>query len=337
MKKILLAIFATAAIPLLAGPGIRQEEIDETRIYTIKLHPGAVGTLLFPVSDGIEGIHGVNVSKAPQVKADFVVEFNAGTNFISLHATPEKELDPKAPPENHPAGSLNVVYKKKIIVIKLSMTASPDEADRSVSFVEKRSTGSGRRTVQTTPGVLVSLLDKAKGYELYRRHHPEAVEDIVAALELKQLSVFEDFEIKVQDAFRFDKFDTVILRLFITNKAGTPLNLDTESFAARVGDRLLHASIADCAASIPPQATIPAYVGFTGTEYGGRNNIAPDNQWKVLVSRNTKPQEKIEAEKLRILYNSISDNMTDEQLDQIEKAVDTVKTPENKKGGKEEK
>ncbi len=333
MRKILFAIFATAAVSLLAGYGIRQEEIDETRIYTIKLHPGSVGTLLFPVSDGIEGIHGVNVSKNPQVRADFFVEFIAGTNFISLRATPEKELDPKTPPEKYPAGSLNVVYKKKIIVIKLAMTINPDEADRSVSFVEKRSTGYGRRTVRTTPGTLVSLVDKAKGYELYKRHHPEAIEDVVAALELKQLSVFEDFEIKVQDAFRFDKFDTVILRLFITNKAGTPLSLDTESFAARVGDSLLHASIADCAASIPPHATIPAYIGFTGTEYGGRNNIAPDNQWKVLVSRNTKTQEKIETEKLRVLYNSIGDNMTNEQLDQIEKAINA---PDETHGGKKD-
>lgn len=330
MKKKLFAFIAliTTVTSIFAAKGIRQVEIDETQIFEVKLHPDFVGTLLFPVADGIEGIHGSNITKNAQLKADFFVEFNPGTNFISVRATPTKTIDEKTKPEDFPVGSLNIIYKKKVIVVKLSFTTDKEIADKSVSFVEKKTTGSVKKAIQTTPGVLVSLIDKAKSYELYKKYHPEAIENIMVATELKQLSVYEDFDVLVQDAFRFDKFDTVILRLFIHNKSQKPLNLDTESFATRVGSQLLHASITDCAPMIPPQATIPAYVGFTGTEYGGRNNLSPDNQWKILVARSTKAQEKIENEKLRTLYGAINDNMTNEQLDDVEKLVETIIKPD---------
>jgi len=327
MKKILTLLFINSITIFAATYGIKQMEIDETKIYEIKLHPESVVTLLFPVSDGIEGIHGVNVTKNSTLKADFFVEFNAGTNFISLRATPTKTINEKTPPEEYPKGSLNIVYKKKVLVIKLLYTNTPEEADKSISFIEKASLKSKNRMVKTTPGILVSLVEQAKGYELYKKYHPEALENIQAATELKQLSVYEDFDILVHDAFRFDKYDTVVLRLFLHNKSEKIINLDIESFAVRVGDNLLHASIVDCADSIPPQATVPAYVGFTGSEYGGRNNLAPDNKWKVIVSRNTKIQEKIENEKLKTIYNSINDSMTDEQLEEIEKIVETIQNP----------
>jgi hypothetical protein len=34
---------------------------------------------------------------------------------------------------------------------------------------------------------------------------------------------------------------------------------------------------------MPPKSTTPAFFAITGNGTGGRNNLAPDNKWNVLV------------------------------------------------------
>ena len=36
---------------------------------------------------------------------------------------------------------------------------------------------------------------------------------------------------------------------------------------------------------MPPKSITPAFFAITGNGQGGRNNLAPDNKWNVLVVR----------------------------------------------------
>ena len=297
---------------LFAVQRIRQIEIDETVVRTVKLFPQYVTTIMFPSKNGIESIQGANVTKNISAPAGFYIEYSSGSNVVSVR-----------PMDKAAKGSLNIVYKKRIIVIQLETTNVPDEGEVSISFVEPKNEV-GKKKPQTTPSVLVNLLDMAKGFELYKKYHPEALANVTSA-KLEQVSVFSGFDVVVSDAFRFEKQDTVILRMYLKNKTNDPIEIDRESFAVRVGSTLIHASITDAVEVLPSGVTTIAYAGFTGTPSGARNNLAPENEWKILVSTGSGLKNKIELDKLKILNNSLSGNLAEEDLKAIEGQIEVIR------------
>ncbi len=48
-------------------------------------------------------------------------------------------------------------------------------------------------------------------------------------------------------------------------------------------ENLYSSSIVDAAGDIPPNATVTAYFGITGTSTGGRNNLTPKNDWDIIL------------------------------------------------------
>jgi hypothetical protein len=138
---------------------------------------------------------------------------------------------------------------------------------------------------------LLSLLDKAKAFPLLKAQQPEAVADVgFTTYDGKPLvSDFNDYEIQIEEAFRFNAEDTLVFRVGITNKSDTPLNFQPDSFALRAGNRLYPQSVSDSDGKVAPNARSIGYFAVTGTPDGGRNDLSLKNQFTVLVNRLSLP------------------------------------------------
>lgn len=323
MKRISLILICL--LPLIStgqsNPGkLVQWEIDETQIRTVTLYPEYVTTIMFPALDGLEGIQGSNITKTVKTPADYFIEFVPGTNYFSLRVMGEKTK----------AGFINVIYKSKVIPLRLTTTKNPAEAEVTISFIDSIPLGGmlrKRKYKPVTSQILIDLINKARAYPVLRRKKPEAVQDVEYS-KIRQISVFPEFLIHVDEGFRFDKYDTVILKLALQNKISRPLKIDVESFAVRIGNKLLHASIAEAADVIPPNSTTWAYVGFTGSPDGTRNNLAiRGNYWKMLLSLKERKEHYENIAQLQKIIRKISDNMT---VVEAEKAIADLQAVEKK-------
>jgi len=55
--------------------------------------------------------------------------------------------------------------------------------------------------------------------------------------------------------------------------------------AVRLDERIYTESLADASGVMPPKSVTPAFFAITGNGQGGRNHLATDNKWNVLVVR----------------------------------------------------
>ena len=138
-----------------------------------------------------------------------------------------------------------------------------------------------------SPAVLVGLLDKAKAYPLLKQHHPDSVAhvDYVNYSEKPRIMDYGEFEVRIEEVFRFDPQDTLVFRLSLRNKTNSEILYKPQQFAVRVGERVYFQSISDASGIMPPNADSPAYFAITGTPTGGRNDISIKNDFVVLLTR----------------------------------------------------
>lgn len=128
---------------------------------------------------------------------------------------------------------------------------------------------------QVSPTRLLALLDKAKAFPLLKKQQPDAV----AGAEAKTFSDkplvtdFNDYEIRIEEAFRFNPEDTLVFHVTLRNKSEQEIRYLPESFCVRVGNRLYFQSISDAPGVLPPCAASTVYFAVTGTPDGGRNEL----------------------------------------------------------------
>jgi hypothetical protein len=103
------------------------------------------------------------------------------------------------------------------------------------------------------------------------------------------VSDFNDYQIQIEEAFRFNAEDTLVFRVAITNRMDTPLIYQPDSFTLRAGNRLYPQSISDANGSVPPKGQSIVYFAVTGTPDGGRNELSLHNAFTVLVTRLSPP------------------------------------------------
>ena len=165
-------------------------------------------------------------------------------------------------------------------VLSLNMEAPPTPEEEGVG-----------RAPEVSPLKLLALLDKAKAFPLLKAQQPESVADVgFTTYDGKPLvSDFNDYEIQIEQAFRFNAEDTLVFRVAITNKIDAPLIYQPDSFALRAGNRLYPQSISDADGTVPPKGRSIVYFAVTGTPDGGRNNLSLKNQFTVLVTRLSPP------------------------------------------------
>ena len=248
---------------------IKQFPLDERTVYEIPIGPDVPTTLMFP--SALTAIEGANVSANPDTPAPVLLAYTPGRYFFSVRAG---EPDAKA--------AVNVVWKNRTFVLRFHASKEPYA---SVTFYEDALAGrSASLQRRVTPEVLLGLLDRAKSFRLVAQQYPEAVQQIEHAAP-GDVTLYKDFRVTVEEVFRFDPEDTLVFKLKLENAGESEVIYQPQRLAARIGQNVYHASIADASGIIPPQAATTGYFAITGTPHGGRANLSIKNRVSVIVPR----------------------------------------------------
>ncbi len=182
--------------------------------------------------------------------------------------------------------NVNVRWNDKTYVIELEDSARP-----VLSLIFRFRRAGGRGVQGVSPAVLLGLLDKAKAYPLLKENHPEAVEHVnyFSYGDKPRVMDFDDFEVRIEQVFRFDLQDTIVFQIVLRNKTDAEIRYQPQSFAIRIGVHVYPSSISDASGVMPPKSDSPAYFAVTGMPNGGRNDLSIKNDFTVLVTRGTIP------------------------------------------------
>jgi hypothetical protein len=193
---------------------------------------------------------------------------------------------------------MNIRWNKKTYVIELVEGPSPYY---SVIFQYDTDADIRPASARVTPSRLLALLDKAKAYALLKEYHANAVAEVEYVNFSKNPRVldYRDYEVQLDEVFRFNPEDTLIFRILLRNKTNQPIQYRPDGFSLRIGERTYPQSISDASGTIPPKGQAPAYFAVTGTPNGGRNDLSLKNDFTVLLDRvetNTAPQQTVHPE-----------------------------------------
>jgi hypothetical protein len=267
-----LAIFALAHAGALAGEPrqIQEHELDEHSVCAIAVSFTRVTTVSFP--GPISAIDAALVTTDGKTPGLFQLAHKPGSYFFSVRSLVKGATT-----------NVNVRWNNKTYVLELQDSATPQ-----LSVIFKYPTETGKSSFPkrlVTPGSLVGLLDKAKAYPVLKASHPEAVEqvDYVTYGEKPRVMDYNDFEVRLEEVFRFDPQDTLVFRIVLRNKTDKEIRYQPLGFSLRVGERLYSQSISDASGVMPPKSDTPAYFAITGTPSGGRNDISTKNEFTIVL------------------------------------------------------
>ena len=273
-----ISILLLAATTASAAPpeAIQRLTLDERVVITVPVATNRVTTISFP--GPIAAMDAVGVTADGKAPGQFQLAHTKGSSFVSVRALARKA-----------ATNLNIRWSKRTYVFELVESDTPVLAlnlDDNVAAAQ-----AAQPAPQVTPTRLLALLDKAKTFPLLKKQHPEAVAGAEARTFGDQPPVtdFNDYEIRIEEVFRFNPEDTLVFHVTLRNKSEHPIRYMPESFSVRVGNRLYHQSISDAPGLLPPHAATTVYFAITGTPDGGRNELSLKNDFTVLVTRTTPP------------------------------------------------
>ncbi len=265
-------VFATT-VARADSRAIQRVTLDDHTVVGVPVATSRVTTISFP--GPLEAIDGAGFTVDGKTPGQFQLAHVKGSTFLSVRA-----LTVKA------AGNLNVRWNHRTYVFELSASDAPVLSLIMESPPPPDDPGAGR-TPDASPLKLLALLDKAKAFPLLKSQQPEAVADVgFTTYDGHPLvSDFNDYEIQVEQAFRFNAEDSLVFRVGITNKSDSSLFYQPDSFALRAGNRLYPQSMSDADGNVPPHGRSIVYFAVTGTPDGGRNELSLKNNFTVLVNR----------------------------------------------------
>jgi hypothetical protein len=272
IAKLLTLITALSATVALAdSSAIQRVLLDDHTVVGVPVATNRVTTINFP--GAIEAIDGAGFTVDGRTPGLFQLAHVKGSAFLSVRA-----LVPKS------SANLNIRWNEQTYVFELSESSAPVLSLNLESPPASEVIG---RAPEVSPLKLLSLLDKAKAFPLLKAQQPETVVDVAFTTYGGHplVSDFNDYQIQVEQAFRFNPEDTLVFRVVITNETDQPLIYQPDSFALRAGNRLYPQSISDADGSVPPHGRSIVYFAVTGTPDGGRNDLSLKNQFTVLVQR----------------------------------------------------
>ena len=225
-------------------------------------------TVTFP--SAISKIAGVNVST--DGSTDFQISAQPGGYYFNLAALKEGA-----------AGTLTVVFNRKTYILYLVQDNA--KAFAAVNFTG--GSGGGPEAVGrsggVTPARLLSLIDMAKAYDLLMQRYPTELRDTKRST-ARAVFQFEKFRLELLEVIRFHHEDTLVFKVLLHNDTDEEILYDKFSFSVQAGNRTYPMSAADATGVMPPQSATYAFFTVTGTPEGRRNNLAPDNDFKVGVT-----------------------------------------------------
>jgi hypothetical protein len=248
---------------------IKEFVLDDRAVFTIPVSANRVTTISFP--GPISAIDAAHVTVDGKFPGLFQIAHTKGSHFVSARALVKKATT-----------NLNIRWNNKTYVVEL---VESDQPLYSVIFQIPADQPDQRERVAVTPSRLLALLDKAKAYPLLKQNHPEAVAQVeyVNYGQNPQVMDYEDYEVQIEEAFRFNPEDTLVFRVLLRNKTDQPLHYRPDGFSLRVGERVYPQSISDASGTVPPNGEAPAYFSVTGTPNGGRNDISLKNDFIVIL------------------------------------------------------
>jgi hypothetical protein len=256
---------------------ILKDFLDSNVSIVVPVATNRVTTISFP--SAITAIDGAGVTVDGKTPGLFQLAHTKSSAFLSVRA-----LFPKA------SANLNIRWNDQTYVFDLIESSQPVLSLNLEAPPTPEEDGVGHAP-EVSPIKLLSLLDKAKAFPLLKAQQPESVADVdFTTYDGKPLvSDFNDYEIQIEETFRFNAEDTLVFRLVITNRIDAPLIYQPDSFTLRAGDRLYPQSVSDADGTVPPEGQSIVYFAVTGTPDGGRNNLSLRNAFTVLVTRISAP------------------------------------------------
>jgi len=261
----------TATVALADSPAIQQLWLDDRVAVSVPVATNRVTTISFP--SPIDAIDGAGITVDGKTPGLFQLAHAQSSAFLSVRA-----IFPKA------SANLNIRWNDHTYVFELIETNAPVLALNLAALPAPAETS---RAPEVSPLKLLSLLDKAKAFPLLKSQQPESVADVgFTTYDGKPLvSDFNDYQVQIEAAFRFNAEETLVFRVAITNETDTPLIYQPDSFSLRAGNRLYPQSISDASGTVPPQGRSIVYFAVTGTPDGGRNDLSLKNNFTVLIRR----------------------------------------------------
>jgi hypothetical protein len=274
MKSIVSLFLLTTSIAL-AQPSkeILQSFLDENVSTVVPVAINRVTTISFP--GPIEAIDGAGITVDGKTPGLFQLAHAKASAFLSIRA-----LSPKA------SANLNIRWHDHTYVFELTESDQPVLSLNMAAMPVPEEAGAGHAP-EVSPIKLLVLLDKARAFPLLKAQQPESVADVdFTTYDGKPLvSDFNDYQIQIEETFRFNAEDTLVFRLAITNKVDAPLIYQPDSFTLRAGNRLYPQSISDADGTVAPKGQSIVYFAVSGTPDGGRNELSLRNAFTVLVTR----------------------------------------------------
>ncbi len=304
-------------------------QLAQGTVYEVYVKSGdGVTTITFP--SAISKIAGVNV--ATDSSSDFVIAAKPGSYYFNIMAR-----------KKGATGTLTVIHNRQTYILYLKQDDA--KAYASVNFASSSggSSSYSGKSVSVTPARLLSLIDMTKGYELFKKRYPSEVRDTVHVKNHRFFN-YGKFKIELLEVVRFNREDTLVFKLLMHNESAEEISYDKFSFSAQVGGKTYYMSSADASGVMPPKSATWAFFTITGTPDGGRNNLAPDNEFMVGVTAKYMEEEfriiesqpeKVQPEKEQ---EKTADPMTEylnELADRLEKQL--IELEKNKKTVEEKK
>lgn len=272
----------TATISLAGPPPIQRLWLDDRVVVTVPVATNRVTTITFP--SPIAAIDASGVTMDGKTPGLFQLAHVKGSSFLSVRALARKATT-----------NLNIRWNKRTYVFELFESDAPV---LSLNLDAQSSANSVQPAPEVSPLRLLALLDKAKAFPVLKQQHP----DSVAAVDFTTydgqplVSDFNDYQIQIEETYRFNAEDTLVFRVVIVNKTPTPLRYQPDSFCVRAGNRLYAQSISDADGNVPPLERRTVYFAITGTPDGGRNELSLKNPFMVLIRRITSPASAVPSE-----------------------------------------
>ena len=275
-SPISILVLLAATVGFAGSPeAIQRVTLDERVVVTVPVATNHVTTISFP--GPIAAIDAVGVTADGKTPGQFQLAHTKGSSFVSVRALARKA-----------ATNLNIRWNKRTYVFEVVESDTPVLA---LNLEDRAAAETVQPAPLVTPARLLALLDKAKAFQLLKQQHSEAVADAEARAfgDEAQLTDFNDYEIRVEEVFRFNAEDTMVFHVTLRNKSDKEIRYLPESFCLRVGNRLYYQSISDAPGVLPPSAASTVYFAITGTPDGGRNELSLKNEFTVLVTRTSPP------------------------------------------------
>jgi hypothetical protein len=110
-----------------------------------------------------------------------------------------------------------------------------------------------------------------------------AMPHVVVSVREDDYADYGPYQVWIDRVVRIDKHDALGFAIRIDNRLAKPLRLDPEAFLIRSGEYTFPVTIADVPLTIPGGETAYGYLLVVGTGKGGRNNLAADGRFRVIM------------------------------------------------------